>query len=246
MDKLQPTPLYVYHDFPPFVTSGVEAADSLSDHITLAFSEHSERKFITVPITRVELNKKIANGEAVLVLWANKKWFPGLKPIVSNPIIWDSDILVALKSNKIQSYNPSVIANKRFCSIKGHHYKHLEPWFSEGINNRVVVNTYNDCLSLLKSGKVDYFQIERSTLYHQYSSQDIDFIKIVEPSIDTFSRHILMFNDAGRLLSLINVSIVGLKNSTLWQESLKSMGDERFIKLFDMDLETLMNYEVEK
>jgi len=70
-------------------------------------------------------------------------------------------------------------------------------------------------------------------------------VKVVEPSMDSFTRHILMFNGMENQLALINKAIAKLKNTSSWKVGLKNFGDERFINLFDVDLQMLINFPIQ-
>lgn len=240
-----PVALYVYHDFPPFVLSAEDATPSLSRLFLSALSQNTGERFVLVPMARAPLNKKIKQGEPVVVLWANAKWFTGFNPIFSEPIIWDSNILVTLKATEVKSNQASALVNQRFCVIKGHNYGDLEPFLAKGDIVTVESYSYDQCIELLKENKVDFIQMQRSRFYNASFKDNSDILKIIEPSRDSFSRNVLMFNGAVKHLPMINRGIMNLKHNVSWQVGLNELGDEHFIKLFDMNLHTLMDIKVE-
>jgi len=235
-------PLYVYHDMPPFLMA--DAGSSLSDLVATSLSHFSRQTFNVEPIGRPALNQLLASGKPVLVLWANKKWLPGIPLKSSTPILLDSDILVALKHNAIITFSRSALANSRFCAIRGHHYSHLEPDLSQALINRIDADNHQQCLALLKSGQVDYIQLERSFFYNDAFTLERNNLRAIEPAMDSFTRHILMANGAQEHSPLINAALQQLKTSTYWQTGLSQLGSERFVNLFDVGLELLQELEI--
>ena len=235
--KQEPVTLYVYHDFSPFWTE--TGSYSLSDLLVDSLDQSQDMHYIVKPISRSALNQLIEKGEPVRVVWANEKWFPNDKPLVSKPILWDSDVLIAPTATKIADSNIETLRGNRFCGTSGHYYRHLEPLLSTGELSRADANSNQHCIELLKQGKIDFMQMERSSVYNKQFAHDLDLIKVVEPSVDTFTRHILFFNIKASEFASLNEGIDQLKNQQLWQDGLSSFGNEKFIDLFDMDMQQL-------
>jgi len=187
------------------------SSPSLSDLVASSLSRLNKLEFTVQPIGRPALNQLLASGKPALILWANEKWLPNMKLKSSVPILLDSDILIALKQNRIARFSRSALANSRFCVISGHHYQHLEPDLSQGLISRVNADNHQQCLALLKSGQVDYLQLERSFFYNDAFAREREHLKVIEPSMDSFTRHILMANGAQTHLAAINAALQNSK-----------------------------------
>lgn len=242
IDK-SPEKLYVYHNFSPFIIA-TPGQPSLSNYFVNHLNYQYNFNYIVTPINRKDLNQLIKEGEPVRLLWANPQWFPNEAPETSEPIIWDSDVLLSSSHNNTEVLELSTLKNKRFCAIQGHFYKHLEPWLSDGVITRVDGNSLLDCLEKIQLGKVDYMQVERSSLYNNDFSSQLGAVKIIEPALDSFTRHILLFNTEHSEFEAINKAIKSLKTDRQWEQGLHSFGNERFIKLFELKLEQLMTLEI--
>jgi len=62
--------------------------------------------------------------------------------------------------------------------------------------------------------------------------------------MDAFSRHILMANGAQIHLASINTALQKLKASQHWRTGLAQLGNEKFVELFDVELELLLELEI--
>lgn len=235
--------VYVYHDYMPF-WSDHHDVDTLSHLFSKSVSSHTGFDLQVLPIKRNKLNQLIKAGEPIIVLWGNPKWFEFAKSNASYPIIWDSNILVAKKTSLTESSHPENFKGQSFCAVKGHKYVHLEFMFHSDQIERTELNSYLDCLSYLSAGKVDFTQMQRSSFYNQSFSHLIEDFKIIEPSQDSFSRHVLLFNQDEEKLKSFNQAIVKLSDDSNWKQGLESFGDDRFIKLFDVDLSSLKEMKV--
>jgi len=223
---------------------GNHSAPSLSDLVASSLSNFSNQVFTVEPIDRSALNQLLASGKPALILWANEKWLPNIKVKSSIPILLDSDVLITLKQNRTHRFSRPALINSRFCTIRGHHYPHLEPDLSQALISRVNADHHLQCLTLLKSGEVDYIQLERSFFYNDAFARERAKLKVIDPSMDSFTRHILMANGAQTHLSTINTALHKLKTSQLWRTGLSRLGNEKFVDLFDVDLQLLQELEV--
>jgi len=212
--------------------------------VASSLSRAGNQVFTVQPIDRPALNQLLASGRPALILWANEKWLPNIQLKSSIPILLDSDILIALKQKRTTLFSRTLLTNSRFCAIRGHHYQHLEPDLSQGLIRRVNADNHQQCLALLKSEQVDYLQLERSFFYNDAFAREREQLKVIEPSMDAFTRHILMANGAQIHLASINAALQKLKASQHWRTGLAQLGNEKFVELFDVELELLLELEI--
>ncbi|NRB38261.1 MAG: hypothetical protein HRU20_07290 [Pseudomonadales bacterium] len=234
--------LYVNHDFPPFVIHQQQTETSLSDLLAQELSKHTGQPFTVQVVRREVINQRLRQGEALLVLWGNENWYSGFSPVSSMPIIWDSDVLITGSRNPVTKYSEQLFMGSRFCAISGYQYPHLQPALEQA--DIVWAETNDVCLKLLHANKIDYLQIERSHLYNYAFASELKTVKVLEPSVNTFTRSLLMFNGAEQYKPLINQGLKNLNASKKWTTELQRIGDQRFINLFDMDINMLQSLEI--
>lgn len=238
----QTIPVYVYHQFPPFIMGH---RDDLSALLIKHLNEDTNFYWQLKSLSRSDLNQLRQEGERGVILWANPKWF-GNSPdlVVSAPILWDADVFVFSQQNPLLGHFPEAIQHKTFCALTGHRYLSLEEYFAKGVVRVVERETIEECVALLQGGAVDFVQLEKSTLFSVYTSllkTEIDFL---EPAIDNFQRFALVDKSYSAVLPQLNQVITQLRKNPTWQKELENFGESRFIDLFDLTIEDLMRYEI--
>ncbi|NRB42132.1 MAG: hypothetical protein HRU20_27295 [Pseudomonadales bacterium] len=234
--------VYVNHDFPPFIIHKNQLETSLSDLLAQELSKYTGQPFTIQVVRRDVINQRLQQGEALLVLWDNENWYSGFSPVSSMPIIWDSDVLITGNNSPVATYSEQLFLGSRFCGISGYQYPHLQPALEKA--DIVWAETNDECLKLLQLNKIDYLQIERSHLYHYRFANELKAVKVLEPSVNTFTRSILMFNGTEKYKPLINQGLKDVKASKRWKDELQRIGDRRFIDLFEIDMIMLKSIDV--
>ncbi|WP_416304946.1 hypothetical protein [Neptunicella sp. SCSIO 80796] len=233
-------PIYVYHDFAPFIINGNKTTD-LSRLLVSKLRQKTGLNWILHIVPRTLLNQKLARGEDVTILWANSKWFggqPGL--LASKSILWDADVIVYQPERAIIGQYPDAFKHKTFCGIEGHVYRHFSPLFVSGQMTRINGDNYNDCINKLLQHEADVVQMEKSQILNAYQQLIPDKIRQYSPNIDSFTRHMLLSPSYSHLLPQVNRVITQLSSDQEWQQDLAAFGERDFINLFDMKLEDLL------
>jgi polar amino acid transport system substrate-binding protein len=235
-------PVYVYHHFSPFV---IEQQTDLSELFVEYLNRHTSYRWQLVILSRAELNRLRQQGHPAVILWTNPKWFgntPDLK--ISEPLLWDADVLVFNRQHPLVGNFPSAILNKSFCAVAGHRYLALEPYFADGSVKVIERNSQSECVQLLMSARVDFIQSEKSNLFTEHTESLKSDIGFIEPAIDNFQRSVLVDDFYGYVLPQLNQVIIDLHKDKQWQQELEKIGESRFVDLFELNLEELMKVEM--
>ncbi len=235
-------PVYVYHQFPPFV---IDAKPDLSEIFVQHLNETTDFHWQLVHLSRTQLNALRAQGKQGAILWSNPKWFGNTPDLfVSEPILWDADVLVFNLQQPLNGSFPHAILNKKFCALQGHRYLSLEKYIANGSIKIVERERIEECVQLLKEKTVDFIQMEKSNLFTTYThmiDKEIDFL---EPAIDSFPRHVLLDKANQPALAQLNKTINSLRNDSEWKRELTHFGESRFVDLFDLSVEDLLRVEM--
>lgn len=235
-------PVYVYHQFPPFI-------DDRQTDLSHAFIKHLNRtthyKWNIVISTRAQINALRLQGPVGVILWTNPKWF-GMDPdlLVSRPVLWDADVLTYNVKRPLRGTFPAAISNKTFCALKGHRYLALEPHFASRHIKLIERDSQDECMAMLRAGKVDFVHAEKSNLFtahNQLLGSELDFL---EPPVDNFQRFVLVDKSLEYLIEPLNQSIAALAADPEWQQELAHYGESRFVDLFDLSVDDLLRYEI--
>ncbi len=235
-------PVYVYHQFSPFVN---DQQTDLSELFVEYLNGHTSYRWQLVLLSRAELNRMRQQGQQSVILWSNPKWFgytPDLK--ISEPLLWDADVLVFNQQQPLVGKFPSAIINKSFCAVSGHRYLALEPYFFDSSVKVIERSSQRECVQLLMSARVDFIQAEKSNLFTEYTQALKNDIGFIEPAIDNFQRFVLVDESYSYLLPQLNQVIINLHNDKQWQQELEKIGESRFVDLFELNLEELMKVEM--
>lgn len=235
-------PVYVYHQFSPFVN---DQQTDLSELFVEYLNHHTSYRWQLVVLSRTELNRLRQQGQQGVILWSNPKWFgysPDLK--ISEPLLWDADVLVFNQRQPLVGNFPAAIINKSFCAVAGHRYLALEPFFSDGRVTVIERNSQSECVQLLESGEVDFVQAEKSNLFTEHTQALKKDIGFIEPAIDNFQRFVLVDTSYAYVLPQLNQVITNLHKDKQWQQELEKIGESRFVDLFELNLEELMKVEM--
>ena len=234
--------VYVYYQFPPFV---IDAKPDLSDAFVQRLNKNTDYHWQLIPLTRAQLNNVRKQGQRGAILWSHPQWF-GNTPdlLVSEPLLWDADVLVFSMQKPLVGSFPDAIVNKKFCALLGHRYLALEKYIASGSVKIIERERIEECVELLKVAAVDFIQMEKSNLFTAYTpllDKQIDFL---EPAIDSFPRFMLLDAIYEPALAQLNRTIINLRNDAAWKKQLAHFGESRFVDLFDLSLEDLMQVEM--
>lgn len=238
-------PLYTYHEAEPFM---IEGQAGLSQH----FVEHFNRlnkdglQLRLQPIARVEINRKIAVNEAVLILWANRLWFKKLNEGVtaSDVLFWDSDMLVSLAEKPLEYNGPQSLSGKTFTAPVGHVYYELDKLIAAGKIQRVSVEDYFSMMAELLGGKADAMMLTHSTLlFWQKNRPDVPALYSSKQHYDEYSRHILITPPMAGYLPEINRVIAAMRHDQAWQQLLNQYGIYSLLDPFNLDIQELQEIQ---
>lgn len=238
----QTIPVYVYHRFPPFVIADqTDLSESLVKHL----NRETPYSWQLHVVSRADLNKLRSQGQPMAILWGNPKWFnndPTL--LASAPILWDSDVMVYNHKRPLLGEFPTAVLQKIFCAVTGQRYAVLEDLIAANKIQQLQRDSLDECMALLLQGKVDFVQIEKSSMYVNYANVLGGQIGILNPITDTFHRVTLLDQKFAEALPSLNRAIAHLKNDPAWQKELAQFGEERFVDLFDLQLDDLLQIEI--
>ncbi len=240
--KKSAIPVYVYHQFSPFVN---DHQTDLSELFVEYLNRHTSYHWQLVFLSRAELNRLRAQGRQGVILWSNPKWFghsPDIK--VSEPLLWDADVLVYNQQQPLVGNFPSAIIHKSFCTVAGHRYLALEPYFADSRVKVIEQRSQDACVQLLKSKQVDFIQLEKSNLFTEHTHALKNDLGFIEPAIDNFQRFVLVSTSYSYVLPQLNQVIINLHKDKQWQRELEKIGESRFVDLFELNLEELMKVEM--
>lgn len=238
----QTIPVYVYHRSAPFV---IADQPDLSESLVQHLNRETPYSWQLHVMSRAELNQLRSQGQPMAILWGNPKWFnndPNL--LVSEPILWDSDVMVYNHKRPLLGEFPAAVLGKTFCAVAGQRYAALEELIAAKKVLQLQKDSLGECITLLLQEQVDFVQIEKSSMYVNYASLLGKQIDILNPIIDTFHRFILLDKKFSKALPSLNHAITLLKNDPAWQQKLAQFGEDRFVDLFDLQLDDLLKIEI--
>jgi polar amino acid transport system substrate-binding protein len=238
----QTIPVYVYHQFPPFVNPH---QIDLSEAFVQRLNQTTNYHWQLVTLSRAQLNDLRQQGGQGVILWTNPKWFDNSADLlVSKPILLDADVLTFNLKQPLEGEYPAAILNKTFCAVKGHRYLAVDPYIDSGAVKVIERETHAACMALLRNQTVDFIQAEKSNLFTAYSQILASEINFLEPAIDNFQRFVLLDKSFEFALAPVNQLITALGKDPVWQQELAQFGESRFVDLFDLSIDDLMRYEI--
>ncbi|PUA26612.1 MAG: hypothetical protein B0W54_22995 [Cellvibrio sp. 79] len=234
--------VYVYYQFPPFI---IDTKPDLSNAFVQRLNETTDYHWQLIHLTRAQLNNLREQGQRGAILWSHPQWFGDTADLLaSEPLLWDADVLVFNLTRPLTGTFPEAIFNKKFCALRGHRYLKLEKYIADGSVKIIERERVEECVELLKTSTVDFIQMEKSNLFTTYTpllDKEIDFL---EPAIDSFPRFMLLDATYEHALAQLNRTIINLRDDREWKEQLANFGESRFVDLFDLSLEDLMQVEM--
>ncbi|NVK37930.1 MAG: transporter substrate-binding domain-containing protein [Gammaproteobacteria bacterium] len=237
--------LYSYHNSPPFLIEPQAGLTPL--FVKLLNQWQKDIHFSSKLLSRLELNNIVSHGQPYFILWSNPIWFKALDNNIqsSQPLFWDSEVIISLADHPIEFYVPQDLAGLRIATLKGSRYKGIDGLVEKGVIQRVDKNTNAEGLMLLKAKKVDAVFMSRSTYaywmqHNIYKSTDFKMVKAAQ---DAYSRHVLAKDNQSTVFDVINAFIKTLPNNQDWKRAVKQYGLDKMYSPFDLDLDELSGFQ---
>lgn len=220
--------IYSYHSAPPFVLNADKETGLNYDLMRALSAQLSDRYQLDYqPITRSELNQRLATGQAAIVLWANPAWFKAAKKPYhwTQPIVSDREIFVSPITFQRTIKQLTDLAGSQLGTLEGYKYPGVDELIATGQLSRVDAKTDKENLTRLADGSVDHLVITRSSfLYYGRQAQFLGKMKISGQPYPSYQRHLLLTHHYSNQLSDIEQALSVLNQQTQWQARLDLYG----------------------
>ena len=218
--------LWVYHNFPPFITDAVQE-QGLSFDLARRLSEMSDGAFdFQVEILpRARINRNLKAGDGGLVLWTNPAWFGDAgrtNYLWSHGIMIDGYALISPSGSPILYQDLEASPPLQFAAVRGHRYVGIDELVERGAVNRVELPSEASLISFVAAGRANFGIVGRS-LANYYANTSDDLFISGTPH-DSFYRHVLISRSRPQLHQFINAAFKELIESRDWDAVLQGYG----------------------
>jgi polar amino acid transport system substrate-binding protein len=220
--------IYAYHSSPPFMVNAETEAGLNYDVIrALALQLGNQYELDLQLITRPELNERLSQDKAAIVLWANPAWFTAQKQPYhwSSPLFIDREIFVSPMDFIGKINQLTDLAGSTLGAIEGYKYPGVDELITQHHVTRFDAKTDKENLTHLLERTVDHIVITRSSfLYYGRQQQFLGKMKIVGQPYPSYKRQILLTHHYTALLPDLERALTALQQQTEWKARLELYG----------------------
>ncbi len=220
--------IYAYHNSPPFVINA-ETETGLNYDLVRALAQQlgSQYQVDYQPITRPELNERLAQDKAAIVLWANPAWFQAKNQPYhwSSPLFIDREIFVSPMDFVGKVEKLTDIVGSTLGALEGYKYPGVDELIAQHRITRFDAKTDKENLSRLIDRTVDHIVITRSSfLYYGRQQQFLGKMKIVGQPYPSYKRQILLTHHYTAVLPELERALTVLHHQADWKARLDLYG----------------------
>ncbi len=220
--------VYAYHNSPPFVINA-DTETGLNYDLVRALSQQlgTQYQLDFQLLTRPELNDRLAQGKAAIVLWANPAWFQTKdKPYHwSSPLFIDREIFVSPSDYPGKIAQLTDLAGSTLGAIEGYKYPGVDELVAQHRVTRFDAKTDKENLARLVERTVDHIVITRSSfLYYGRQQQFLGKMKIVGQPYPSYKRQILLTHHYTEILPDLERALTALHQQSDWKARLDLYG----------------------
>lgn len=220
--------IYAYHSSPPFMVNAETETGLNYDVIrALALQLGNQYELDLQLITRPELNERLSQDKAAIVLWANPAWFAAQKQPYhwSSPLFIDREIFVSPMDFIGKINQLTDLAGSTLGAIEGYKYPGVDELITQHRVTRFDAKTDKENLMHLLERTVDHIVITRSSfLYYGRQQQFLGKMKIVGQPYASYKRQILLTHHYTALLPDLERALAALQQQTEWKARLELYG----------------------
>ena len=238
--------VYNYQESPPYRIHG---DTDLSREFVKLLEKYSDGAFQGEVqfISRDKLNKHIRDGKSTIAIWVNPLWFAREREdlIYTSPIIWDKDDIISFDKDIITHINTQ--DSYQGLTIAGHtgyFYKDIDSLVEKNILKRKDYNSVQEIMKAVSNREADIGIANLSVINYFISKDPNKYIFHHKKwAQDAYFHYMLLTPDKRHFLPTIESAIQKIKKSEEWHSIVKRYGMVDHVKLWDLDIEELLEVE---
>ena len=219
-------PIYTYHTHAPFM---IGPDQGLSFDLAIYLEEKSEGKyrFVVSPMSRLRLNKEIAEHEVIIVPWVNPAWFRDIDEKkyswTSASVMEDGNALVSHKDNPIVYEGPTSLDNRVLGGVSGHLYAEIDSYIAAtGKIRRVNADNHRQNFIKLSKRRIDATITPRSGALYLIKKEGFEDQLFLSPKPHSrYQRKLMIPGRDPELMTWLNRVISDMASDPGWQKILK-------------------------
>ena len=219
--------LNTYHTHPPFF---IEENKGLSYDLAtyLTAKADGRYKFVVKAMSRLRVNKTIAEAESGVVPWVNPVWF---KDVEEKKYMWtkgalmeDGNAIISHRENKVIYESPQSLRGMIFGGVRGHVYQGIDDYIQES-KQLVRVNAENhiDNFRKLTKRRIDVTLMPTSGAHYLIKRENLGDTLYISPGPHSrFQRRAIIINNRTDILQYLEEILAGLDNNQEWKKIMES------------------------
>ncbi len=216
----QPVPLYVYHDFPPYIVGGQpDLSHALADQLSRRSAGRYRFKVVVLPRKRVDVLIATPGWRGV-VAWVNPRWIGDNAAHLAwtAPLLDETEWWVVRRAAPQSLQQIAQADGYRFGGLIGHHYAELDAAVRAGRIFRFDTASMQSLVSMLLAGRVDVITMPSATelWFHGAWPRWRERVLLL-PRGAAYQRYLVSDRGDPALVRFLADSVVALRNDPGWQ-----------------------------
>lgn len=220
-------PVWIYHNFPPFVLDVVEKR-GLSFDLADRLSEISDGQyqFEVEVIPRQRLNLRLAAGKRGVVFWANNNWFNDPdkdKYLWARTLMHDQSVVISPQTAPFEYDGPASMMGMKFVGVGGHSYAGVDQLIAQNEIERLDLRGEESVALFIASGRGSVAILPQSATQYFIRQMSLGNTVYVAPQIHTsFERYVMVHPDLVDVFEMIDEALQNLQASREWHSILQA------------------------
>lgn len=214
--------VWTYHFSPPFILENSQGlSHAFVDLLNKDLGNHNRFRFELVELPRKRVDMRLVRKRPGILLWATPSFFTAVQTANgkwSQPLLIDQQDFVSLPDAPFEYEGPESLHGLVLGGVLGHRYGELEEDIASGAITRQNVQTDEQNIQKLLSGRINTLLIPRSTLLYYRKEQQLRDLYVSAVPLYQFARHLFINGAPGKaVIDYLDGFLATLPDNPEWQ-----------------------------
>lgn len=214
--------VWTYHLSPPFILDNAQGlSHAFVDLLNKDLGNRNRFRFELVQLPRKRVDVHLVRKRPGVLLWATPSFFTDAQKANgkwSQPLLIDQQDFVSLPDAPFEYEGPESLHGLVLGGVLGHRYAELDEDIASGAITRQDVQTDQQNIQKLLSGRINTLLIPRSTLLYYRKEQQLRDLYVSATPLYKFARHLLINGAPGKaVVDYLDKFLATLPTNPEWQ-----------------------------
>ncbi|AHL74673.1 hypothetical protein CH92_06000 [Stutzerimonas stutzeri] len=214
--------VWTYHFSPPFILDKTQGlSHAFVELLNKDLGNQDRFLFELVELPRKRVDARLVRKRSGILLWATPSFLTAEQQANgtwSQPLLIDQQDFVSLPDAPVEYEGPESLQGLILGGVLGHRYAALEEDIASGAIKRQNVQTDEQNIQKLLSGRINTLLISRSTLLYYRKEQKLGDLYVSTTPLYQFERHLFINGALGKaVVEYLEGFLATLPNNPHWQ-----------------------------